>query len=68
MQTVDLNNGNNAVVTVVNLVKKENNFQKAAQILIENNISITQLVGKTLKLSIFDVAKLSDTVIALKKR
>ncbi len=68
MQTVESNNSTNAVVTVVNLIKKESNFEKAAQILIENNISITQLVGKTLRLSMFDVAKLSDAIIALKKR
>ncbi|AXH15012.1 hypothetical protein [Malaciobacter mytili] len=68
MQTVDVNNSNNAVVTVVNLIKKENNFEKAAQILIENNISITQLVGRTFRLSMFDVAKLSDAIIILKKR
>ncbi len=66
MQSVDVTNSNNAIVTVVNLIKKEHNFEKAAQIIIDNNISITQLVEKTLRLSMFDVAKLSDAVIKKK--
>ncbi|AXH09707.1 hypothetical protein CP960_09630 [Malaciobacter halophilus] len=55
------------VVDLVRVIRNEKDFQKAAKIVIENNITMTEIVSRTLRLSVFDIAKLSDTVIELKK-
>ncbi|PHO12072.1 hypothetical protein [Malaciobacter marinus] len=56
------------VAEVIKLIKNERNYEKAAQILIEKDISISELVRRTLRLSIIDLAKLSDIVINLRKK
>ncbi|PHO08918.1 hypothetical protein CPG37_11925 [Malaciobacter canalis] len=55
------------VAEVIKSIRNERNYEKAAQILVEKNISISELVRRTLRLSIIDLAKLSDIVITLKK-
>lgn len=51
---------------IVLAIKKEEDFDKAAQIMIENKLSISDLSKKTLKLSQLDLAKLADKIFQKK--
>ena len=51
---------------IVLTIKKEEDFDKAAQIMIENKLSISELSKKTLKLSQLDLAKLADKIFQKK--
>ncbi|RXJ98397.1 hypothetical protein CRU98_10200 [Arcobacter sp. CECT 8986] len=55
-----------AIVEIVRSIKYERNFDKASQIVIEKNISMTSIVERTLRLQMFEVAKLCDAVLAKK--
>ena len=56
----------NIVFEVSKAIREENNFQKAAQIAVQNNLSIRTIMDKTCKLNLFDIAKLADAMKALK--
>ncbi len=51
---------------IVLAIKKEEDFDKAAQIMIENKLTISDLSKKTLKLSQLDLAKLADKIFQKK--
>ncbi|WP_164970999.1 hypothetical protein [Halarcobacter mediterraneus] len=51
---------------IVLAIKKEEDFNKAAQIMIENKLTISELSKKTLKLSQLDLAKLADKIFQKK--
>ncbi|AXX92384.1 hypothetical protein CPU12_06800 [Malaciobacter molluscorum LMG 25693] len=55
-----------SVVEIVKFVKYERNFDKAAQIIIEKNITMTNIVERTLRIQMFELAKLCDAVLAKK--
>ncbi len=48
---------------IIIAIHKESDFEKAANFMIEHNLTIENIVHNTYKLSIFDIAKLCDTLI-----
>lgn len=48
---------------IIMAVHKESDFDKAANFMIEHNLTIENIVPNTYKLSIFDIAKLCDSLI-----
>lgn len=46
--------------------KRNKDFENAVKILKENNITIEELAGRTIRLSINELAKLVDVYLALK--
>lgn len=51
------------VFQVVNKIRNERNFDEAANIIINNNLTIEQIATTTLRLSFMEIAKLADFVI-----
>lgn len=56
------------VSKIVNEVRINHNYDTAAKIAIDNNISLNQMISKTLKLDVFDIAKLADAMKKLKSK
>jgi len=56
------------VSAIVNEVRINHNYDAAAKIALDNNISIKILTTKTLKLDVFDIAKLADAMKKLKTK
>ncbi|MFA7091316.1 MAG: hypothetical protein WC149_05665 [Arcobacteraceae bacterium] len=54
------------VLQVANEIRTNHNYTTGAKIAMENNISLSQIISKTLKLDIFDIAKLADAMKKLK--
>ena len=52
---------------VVYLIINKQDFHESAKILIFYNISISRLVSMTYKLSILNVAKLTDSIVKINK-
>lgn len=57
---------NEIIYQVVYLIKHKDNYNLAANFLLENNLSLDQLSKKTLKLSQLEIAKLADSIIQSK--
>lgn len=57
---------NPTINQIVLAIKKEEDFDKAAQIMIANKLTISELSKKTLKLSQLDLAKLADKIFQRK--
>ncbi|RXJ87572.1 hypothetical protein [Arcobacter sp. CECT 8985] len=55
-----------SVVEIVKLIKHERNFEKAAEIVIAKNLTMLNIVERTLRLQTFELAKLCDAVISKK--
>lgn len=51
---------------IVHLIKKEQNFDEAASLMIKNSLTIKELSEKTLKLNQLELAKLADKIIQKK--
>lgn len=51
---------------IVNLIKKEQNFDEAANLMIKNSLTIKELTSKTLKLNQLELAKLTDKILQKK--
>ncbi len=56
------------VSKIVNEVRINHNYDTAAKIAIDNNITLNQMISKTLKLDVFDIAKLADAMKKLKTK
>lgn len=56
------------VLQVANEIRTNHNYASGAKIAIDNNISLSQIIAKTLKLDIFDIAKLADAMKKLKTK
>lgn len=56
----------NAAFEIVYKIRNERNIDAAATIFLNSNITIEQLSYCTIRLSKFDIAKLSDTIIKMK--
>lgn len=54
------------ILTIINAIRNNKNYAMGAKIAVDNNITLTQIVAKTLKLDIFDIAKLADAIKKLK--
>lgn len=54
------------VLRVANEIRTNHNYATGAKIAMDNNISLSQIIAKTLKLDIFDIAKLADAMKKLK--
>lgn len=54
------------VLQVANEIRTNHNYTTGAKIAMDNNISLSQIISKTLKLDIFDIAKLADAMKKLK--
>ncbi len=57
---------NEIILSIVQSIKKEENFDKAASLMIQHKISISKLSEQTLKLSQIDLAKLADKILQKK--
>ena len=60
-------NTNEIIHQIIYLVKHKNNYNLAANFLLDNNLSIDELSKKTIKLSLLEIAKLTDSIIECKK-
>lgn len=60
-------NTNEIIHQVIYLVKHKNNYDLAANFLLDNNLSIEILSQRTIKLTQLELAKLTDSVIATKR-
>lgn len=49
-----------AIINIVNAIRINHDYAKAAAILQDSGLSLFQLSSMTLRLSIFDIAKLGD--------
>lgn len=56
----------NIILEIVRYIRLENNYEKAAATLLENNIGVLDVARYTLRLSLLDIAVLSDNMLALK--
>lgn len=56
------------VLQVANEIRTHHNYSSGAKIALDNNISLSQIIHKTLKLDIFDIAKLADAMKKLKTK
>lgn len=54
------------VSNIVNLIKRHNNYDQAADLMIQNSFTISYLTKKTLKLSQLELAKLADKILQKK--
>lgn len=54
------------IFKVVRFIRTNDNYEEAASILIENKITVTEVIKYTLRLSLFDIAKLSDQMLLMK--
>ncbi|PLY08472.1 MAG: hypothetical protein C0625_02465 [Arcobacter sp.] len=52
---------------IVYLIINKNDFNQAANIIIMNNLTIKELLTMTFRLSILNIAKLSDAIIKIQK-
>ena len=50
----------NAIVEIVNAIRIDKDYAKAAVILQDSGLTLFQLSSMTLRLSLFDIAKLGD--------
>ena len=57
---------NGIVNQIVHSIKKEENYSKAAQLMIQNNLTIATLSKQTLKLTQLELAKLADAILQKK--
>ncbi|NVJ54523.1 MAG: hypothetical protein HWD90_12610 [Campylobacteraceae bacterium] len=57
---------NEVISKIVYLIKKEVNFDEAANLMIQNSITIEKLSQQTLKLSQLDLARLADKILQKK--
>lgn len=55
------------VYELTNYVKNNSDIERAVRIMIEHNITFEELLNRTLRLSIYDIAKMSDIMNKLKK-
>lgn len=60
-------NTNEMIHQILYLVKYKKDFDLAAQVMIDNLISIEELNEKTLKLSQLELAKIADSIIKHKR-
>lgn len=54
------------IITIINAIRTQKNYDMGAKIAIDNNITLHQIISKSLKLDIFDIAKLADSIKKLK--
>lgn len=54
------------VLEISTLIRAKSDFEGAAKLALEHSITLQDIVNKTLKLSIFDIAKLADQMNKLK--
>lgn len=54
------------VSEISTLIRAKHDFDAAAKVALDNNITLEDVVNKTMKLSIFDIAKLADHINKLK--
>ena len=54
-----------AVLNIVNAIRLEHNYAKAAVILQDSGLTLFQLSSMTLRLSIFDIAKIGDELVKI---
>lgn len=52
---------------IVHLTTCKQDFSEAAKLIVANNISMTQLSQLTFKLSVYNMARLTDSIIKHKK-
>ncbi|WP_164967803.1 hypothetical protein [Halarcobacter bivalviorum] len=57
---------NETVSKIVYLIKKEDDYDQAATLMIQNNLTITKLSEQTLKLSQIELARLADKILQKK--
>ncbi len=55
----------NAVTKIVNIIRLEHDYAKAAIALQDSGLTLSQLTSMTLRLSIFDIAKLADELVKI---
>lgn len=55
------------VYELTSLIKNGRDIDRAAKIAMENNLTIEQIVSRTMRLTIYDIAKLADAIISLKR-
>ncbi len=60
-QTVEIFREN--IRQIIYCIHNKNDYEQASKIMLENNISLRELCQNTLKLSIFEVARLADDLI-----
>ena len=60
-------NTNEHVHEIIYLVKHRNDYANAAKVMIANDLSIEGLKNRTFKLSQYELAKLTDSIIESKK-
>lgn len=60
-------NTNEMIHQILYLVKYKKDFDLAAQVMIDNLISIEELNEKTLKLSQLELARIADSIIKIKR-
>lgn len=56
----------NLVFDVTKLIKTEKDISKAAKMVIDNNLTLDQLIHTTRRLSIDELVNLTDQIISLK--
>ncbi|MFA7083607.1 MAG: hypothetical protein WC141_03620 [Arcobacteraceae bacterium] len=56
------------VLRIAHEIRTNHNYESAAKIALENNITLQQILVKTLKLDIFDIAKLADAMKKMKTK
>lgn len=56
------------VLRIANEIRTHHNYETGAKIALENNITLKQIIQKTLKLDIFDIVKLADAMKKLKTK
>lgn len=55
----------NVVIQIVDLIRYEHDYAKAAIALQDSGLTLLQLSSMTLRLSIFDIAKLGDELVKI---
>lgn len=55
----------NNVTKIVNLIRLEHDYAKAAIALQDSGLTLYQLSSMTLRLSLFDIAKLGDELVKI---
>ncbi|WP_419771436.1 MAG: hypothetical protein ACNI3C_06485 [Candidatus Marinarcus sp.] len=54
------------IYEIIKIIKHNSDFDAAAQIAISNHLTLNHIIAKTMKLNIFDIAKLADSMNKLK--
>lgn len=56
------------VLKIAYEIRTNHNYESAAKIALQSNIELQEIIIKTLKLDIFDIAKLADAMKKLKSK